>query len=134
MQNNNEQNNFTYTYSAKERDEVRAIRDKYIPREESKMDRLRRLDRVAESRATVVSLILGIVGTLILGFGMSLVLSELSLIFGDNKVVSVIVGVVLGLVGGAVAALAYPVYNTVLAKERERIAPEIIRLTDELMK
>lgn len=134
MQNNNEQNNFTYTYSAKERDEVRAIRDKYIPREESKMDRLRRLDRTAESRATVVSLILGIVGTLILGFGMSLVLSELSLIFGDNKVVSVIVGVVLGLVGGAVAALAYPVYNTVLAKERERIAPEIIRLTDELMK
>ncbi|MBQ7389476.1 MAG: hypothetical protein IJW02_00065 [Clostridia bacterium] len=134
MQNNNEQNNFTYTYSAKERDEVRAIRDKYIPREESKMDRLRRLDRTAESRATVVSLILGIVGTLILGFGMSLVLSELSLIFGDNKVVSVIVGVVLGLVGGAVAALAYPVYNTVLAKERERIAPEVIRLTDELMK
>ena len=134
MQNNNEQNNFTYTYSAKERDEVRAIRDKYIPREESKMDRLRRLDRTAESRATVVSLILGIVGTLILGFGMSLVLSELSLIFGDNKVVSVIVGVVFGLVGGAVAALAYPVYNTVLAKERERIAPEIIRLTDELMK
>lgn len=134
MQNNNEQNNFTYTYSAKERDEVRAIRDKYIPREESKMDRLRRLDRTAESRATVVSLILGIVGTLILGFGMSLVLSDLSLIFGDNKVVSVIVGVVLGLVGGAVAALAYPVYNTVLAKERERIAPEIIRLTDELMK
>lgn len=134
MQNNNEQNNFTYTYSAKERDEVRAIRDKYIPREESKMDRLRRLDRTAESRATVASLILGIVGTLIFGFGMSLVLSELSLIFGDNKVVSVIVGVVLGLVGGAVAALAYPVYNTVLAKERERIAPEIIRLTDELMK
>ena len=134
MQNNNEQNNFTYTYSAKERDEVRAIRDKYIPREESKMDRLRRLDRTAESRATVVSLILGIVGTLILGFGMSLVLSDLSLILGDNKVVSVIVGVVLGLVGGAVAALAYPVYNTVLAKERERIAPEIIRLTDELMK
>ena len=134
MQNNNEQNNFTYTYSAKERDEVRAIRDKYIPREESKMDRLRRLDRTAESRATVVSLILGIVGTLILGFGMSLVLSDLSLIFGDNKVVSVIVGVVFGLVGGAVAALAYPVYNTVLAKERERIAPEIIRLTDELMK
>lgn len=134
MQNNNEQNNFTYTYSAKERDEVRAIRDKYIPREESKMDRLRRLDRTAESRATVVSQILGIVGTLIFGFGMSLVLSDLSLILGDNKVVSVIVGVVLGLVGGAFAALAYPVYNTVLAKERERIAPEIIRLTDELMK
>ena len=134
MHNNNEQNNFIYTYSAKERDEVRAIRDKYIPREESKMDRLRRLDRTAESRATVVSLILGIVGTLILGFGMSLVLSDLSLILGDNKVVSVIVGVVFGLVGGAVAALAYPVYNTVLAKERERIAPEIIRLTDELMK
>lgn len=133
MQNNNEQNDFTYTYSAKDRDEVRSIRDKYLPREESKLERLRRLDRAAESKATVVSLVLGILGTLILGFGMSLVLSELSLIF-ESQVIAVIVGIIFGIIGGAIVALAYPVYNRVLAKERERIAPEMIRLSDELMK
>lgn len=133
MQNNNEQNDFTYTYSAKDRDEVRSIRDKYLPREESKLERLRRLDRAAESKATVVSLVLGILGTLILGFGMSLVLSELSLIF-ESQVIAVTVGIILGIIGGAIVALAYPVYNRVLAKERERIAPEMIRLSDELMK
>lgn len=133
MQNNNEQNNFTYTYSAKDRDEVRSIRDKYLPREESKLERLRRLDRAAESKATVVSLVLGILGTLILGFGMSLILSELSLIF-ESQVIAVIVGIILGIIGGAIVALAYPVYNRVLAKERDRIAPEMIRLSDELMK
>ena len=133
MQNNNEQNDFTYTYSAKDRDEVRSIRDKYLPREESKLERLRRLDRAAESKATVVSLVLGILGTLILGFGMSLVLSELSLIF-ESQVIAVTMGIILGIIGGAIVALAYPVYNRVLAKERERIAPEMIRLSDELMK
>ena len=133
MQNNNEQNDFTYTYSAKDKDEVRSIRDKYLPREESKLERLRRLDRTAESKATVVSLVLGILGTLILGLGMSFILSELSLIF-ESQVIAVIVGIILGIIGGAIVALAYPVYNRVLAKERERIAPEIIRLSDELMK
>ena len=136
MDNQNNQNGFSYTYSAKEQAELKRIREKYTaPTEaEDKMARLRRLDASVTNTAQAVALVFGVIGTLILGFGMSLVLSELSLIFGDNKVVSVIVGVVLGLVGGAVAALAYPVYNTVLAKERERIAPEVIRLTDELMK
>ena len=134
MSNNSEQNNFTYTYSAKDRDEIRAIRSKYEKREESKMERLRRLDRGAENRATAISLIFGIIGTLILGFGMSLIMSELSTMLGLSGISAIALGVILGAAGGVLVALAYPIYDYVIKKERERIAPEILRLTDELMK
>ncbi|MBE6596872.1 MAG: MotA/TolQ/ExbB proton channel family protein [Ruminococcaceae bacterium] len=134
MDNNNEQNGFAYTYSAKNQDEIRAIREKYEKREESKMERLRRLDRAAESRATVISLIFGIVGTLILGFGMSLMMSELSSIIGLGQTSAIIIGILSGLVGAVIAILAYPAYNYVLKRERERIAPEILKLADELLK
>ncbi|MGN1122062.1 MAG: hypothetical protein ACI4RV_06820 [Eubacteriales bacterium] len=116
---------FSYTYSAKEQEELHQIRKKYAA-EENKMDKLRRLDASVSEKATVVSIIVGIVGALILGVGMCCTTVWKEIWF--------IPGVVIGLVGMAVIALAYPVYQKVLKKEREKIAPEIIRLTDELMK
>lgn len=99
-----------------------------------RLDRLRRLDRRATERAEMYSITLGIIGTLIMGFGMSLCMTELSLIFGDKQWLAMMTGVSVGLIGCALVALAYPVYNLTLKRERKRIAPEIIRLTDELMK
>ena len=134
MQTNNGNNGFTYTYSSEEQEELKRIRDKYVAREEDKLDRLRRLDRRATERAQMYSITLGIIGTLIMGFGMSLCMTELSLIFGDKQWLAMMTGVAVGLIGCALVALAYPVYNLTLKRERKRIAPEIIRLTDELMK
>ena len=134
MQTNNDNNGFTYTYSSEEQEELKRIRDKYVAREEDKLDRLRRLDRRATERAQMYSITLGIIGTLIMGFGMSLCMTELSLIFGDKQWLAMMTGVAVGLIGCALVALAYPVYNLTLKRERKRIAPEIIRLTDELMK
>ena len=134
MQTNNDNNGFTYTYSSEEQEELKRIRDKYVAREEDKLDRLRRLDRRATERAQMYSITLGIIGALIMGFGMSLCMTELSLIFGDKQWLAMMTGVAVGLIGCALVALAYPVYNLTLKRERKRIAPEIIRLTDELMK
>ena len=131
---NENKEGFTYTYSAKEQDEIRTIREKYAPREESKIERLRRLDGEVIKRAQIISLTLGIIGTLILGFGMSLAMSPLAEALGMSETVGMIVGITVGLFGGAVASLAYPAYNKTVKTEREKIAPEIIRLTDELMK
>ena len=122
---NPDKEKFSYTYSAKEQEELHQIRKKYAA-EENKMDKLRRLDASVSEKATVVSIIVGIVGALILGVGMCCTMVWKEIWF--------IPGVVIGLVGMAVIALAYPVYQKVLKKEREKIAPEIIRLTDELMK
>lgn len=134
MQMNNDNNGFTYTYSSEEQEELKRIRDKYVAREEDKLDRLRRLDRSATERAQMYSLTVGIIGALIMGFGMSLCMTELSLLFGDKQWLAMMTGVAVGLIGCTLVALAYPVYNLTLKRERKRIAPEIIRLTDELMK
>ena len=134
MENHNTDTGFKYTYSAKEQDEIKRIRQKYQSQEEDTMTRLRKLDESATSKATVVALVLGIVGALILGTGMSLIMTDLAVLLGMTGMTNVIVGIVLGVFGIVLVALAYPMYSKILKRERERIAPEILRLTDELMK
>ena len=136
MQNNNEQNGFSYTYSAKEQAELKRIRDKYTkPTEvEDKMARLRRLDASVTNTAQAVALVFGVAGALILGFGMSLIMTDLSEILGTYQTIALPLGIVIGIVGGALASLAYPIYNAIVKAKRKQLAPEIIRLADELMK
>ena len=137
MENNNqEKSGFTYTYSAKEQAEVKRIRDKYTPptEAEDKMERLRRLDASVTQSALIVALTLGIVGALVLGFGMSLIMTDLGEILGTHKDMAMVVGIIVGVVGGVIASLAYPIYNAIVKAKRKKLAPEIIRLTDELMK
>ena len=134
MEDKNTESSFKYTYSAKEQDEIKRIRQKYQSQEEDSMTRLRKLDAAATSKATVIALVLGIVGALILGMGMSLIMTDLAVLLGMKGMTNIIVGIITGVLGVILAALAYPVYSKVLEREREKIAPEILRLTDELMK
>lgn len=132
-----QEESFVYTYSAKEQAEVDAIRKKYLPQEEDKLERLRRLDRSATDKAQAWSLVIGIVGTLILGIGMSLAMTDLGESLGtywNGHSLAMPLGIAIGVVGLVLVALAYPVYNRILKKERQRIAPEILQLTEELMK
>ena len=124
MENN--QNGFQYTYSAKEQAEIKRIRSKYTPKEENKMEQLQRLDASATQKATKWAIIVGVIGALILGTGMSC-----CMVFDDAWFIP---GIIVGLIGIIAVCLAYPLYNRTLQKERDRIAPEILRLTDELMK
>lgn len=126
MENMNEHEAFRYTYSAKEQEEVKKIRQKYIPKEADKMEQLRKLDQSVTRKGTTASLAVGIVGALLLGIGMCCAMVWMGQWF--------IPGIIIGLVGIAVVSLAYPLYQRITKKEREKIAPEIMRLTDELMK
>ena len=122
---------FKMTYSAQQQEEIQSIRQKYVPKEESKMDRLRALDARVTQKATMVSILVGVIGALILGVGMSLIMSD----FGASLGMAAFpVGIALGIIGLVLVALAYPVYTRTLKKEREKIAPQIIQLTDDLMK
>lgn len=118
-------NSFEYTYSAKQREEILKIRQKYLPKEENKLEQLRRLDESVTTKGTVVSLILGIISTLVFGIGLSCCLVWTSTLL--------IPGILIGAVGIVGIAMAYPVYERITAKERQRLAPEILRLTEELM-
>lgn len=111
------------TYSAGEQKEMASIRAKYQPGEKKQptnLDKLKKLDARVESVAMVSALSEGIISTLILGVGMTCVL------VWNQPVIGVIVGV-LGLAG---ALFAWPLYQKVLAKEREKAAPEILRLSE----
>lgn len=121
---------FKMTYSAQQQEEVEAIRKKYAPKQEDKMEQLRRLDAAVNRRASMASIIVGVEGTILMGLGMSLVMSELGASLGNAALP---VGTFVGVAGMAVLALAYPLYRSVLKKERKKIAPEILKLTDELM-
>jgi len=136
MDNNNGQNGFSYTYSAEDQAQVRKIREKYTqPTEiEDKMERLRKLDASVTNTAQAIALVFGIIGALILGFGMSLCMSDLPQMLGIVRNTALVIGITVGLVGGILASLAYPIYNAIVKARRKKLAPEIIRLSDELMK
>lgn len=122
---------FHYTYSAQQQEEIKRIRKKYAAPEENKMEQLRKLDQRATQKAQAWAIALGVIGALILGTGMSFAMTDLSGFLGGT---AIFIGIPVGIVGIVLVALAYPVYNRTLKKERQRIAPEILRLTDELLK
>lgn len=124
---------FKMTYSADQQVEIENIRKKYLPKEEQedKMAQIRRLDARAEQRAVMCAIGVGVLGALVLGCGMSLIMSDFGKALGDAALP---VGIFAGVIGIALVALAYPVHQRILKKEREKIAPTILRLTDELMK
>lgn len=117
---------FEYTYSAKQQAEIAQIRKKYLPKEEDKMELLRKLDRDATKPGTICSIAVGVVGCLIFGFGMSCVM-----VWADSLM---ILGIVTGIIGMIVMGIAYPLYMKITKKQREKLAPQILALTEELSK
>ena len=121
-----QENFFQYSYSAPQHEEVRKIREKYMPKVETPMEQLRRLDESCGKKGTALSVMLGSLSTLILGVGMCCCMVWGGMLF--------VPGIVVGLVGLAGVSAAYPLYMRITQQERQRIAPEILRLTDELLK
>lgn len=117
---------FEYTYSARQQAEIDEIRRKYLPKEEDKMERLRKLDRDATKPGTMWSIVLGIIGCLVFGFGMCCIL-----VWADSLFVP---GIVVGIIGMMMIGMAYPLYVKITKKQREKLAPQILALTEELSK
>ena len=126
-----ENHSFEYTYSLQRRQEVEQIRKAYLPKEEDKMTELRRLHAIPTQKAQTLSLTVGILGALILGTGMSLCMTELGAAQGS---LAMVLGIVIGIAGMVLIAMAYPLYTRTLCRERGKIAPEVLRLTDELLR
>jgi len=129
-QNPNQPNSsFHFCYNAKDIKEAESIRKKYLPNEkqkESPMEALRRLDRGVTQKADIISLVSGVLGTLVLGSGMSLILlTKSTFLF--------LLGILIGIIGLVGIIAAYPLYLYTVKKARERIAPEILRLTDQML-
>lgn len=115
---------FEYRYSAKQQEEIEAIRRKYLPKEEDKMEQLRQMDKRVSRKGTIISIIIGVIGCLLLGIGMCCTMEWAGRWF--------VPGIIIGVIGIVMIALAYPLYDRITKKERKKIAPLILKLADEL--
>ena len=103
---------FEYTYSASQQSEIQKIREKYLPKEVTKLDRLRALDAGVTRRGTAISLVHGVLYALVLGFGMSCCLVWAGSLF--------VPGIVIGCIGIAGVVATYPIYNRIVKQDREK--------------
>ena len=121
-----ENTTFNYTYSAARNKEVESIRKKYLPHEESKLERLKKLDLRVQMAGTIESLCFGIVGALVFGIGMCFFLD----VFAGAAWLSALFMII----GSLIMIPAYPVYKRIARKTKAELTPEILRLSEEIMK
>ncbi len=115
-------NKFSYTYSSDTKEELARIRKKYIFQEETTLEKVKKLDNAVTDKATTISLVVGIISTLILGIGICCCLVWTQLF---------ILGIFVGLLGIFGMASTPALHKYVLRTERTKIAPQILALTDE---
>ena len=121
-----ENNSFIYNYSAERNKEVESIRRKYMAHEESKLERLKRLDRKAQGAGIAEGLCLGIIGALVFGIGVCFFLE----VFTGTALLTA----ALMIFGVLLMLPAYPIYRHKSRKAKSKLTPEILRLTDEIIK
>ena len=121
-----ENNTFSYNYSAARHKEVESIRRKYMPHEESKLERLKKLDLRVQMAGTIESLCFGVVGALVFGIGMCFFLD----VFAGAAWLTALLMVL----GAVIMIPAYPIYRRIACKTKTELTPEILRLTEEIMK
>lgn len=111
---------------------VQKIRTQYTEKEHTHLDALKELDAKVKRPANVFAYIFGTISAIIMGCGMSLVMTDIGTQLGMTE--TMIPGIVIGVVGMALAILNYPLYNTILASRKKKYADKIIALSDRLMK
>ena len=127
---NNEQN-FDFTYNAPEQQEVLQIRNKYLPKEESKLDALRALDAKVKRPANLFAYVFGAFSAIVMGAGMSLVMTDIGAVFGLQN--TMVIGICTGVLGLAMALLTYPIYKAILKRRKNKYGAKILQLSEELM-
>lgn len=110
---------------------VQKIRTQYTEKEYTQLDELKKLDRKVKKPVTIFSYILGSIGAIVMGSGMSLVMTDLGSTLGMEK--AMIPGIVIGVIGMALAIVNYPLYKKLMNNRRKKYADEIIALSDEII-
>lgn len=111
---------------------VQKIRTQYTEREPSRLDELKALDKKVRKPADLFACVFGALSAIIMGAGMSLVMTDLGAQLGLNLTMAP--GIVIGLVGMIMAIVNYPMHKAILNSRRKKYAGRIMALSDELMK
>lgn len=110
---------------------VQRIRTQYTEKEHTELDELRELDKRVKTPAKLFGYAFGTLSALIMGCGMSLIMTDLGQILGlsDPR----LPGIMTGIVGMAMAIANYPIFKAILTGRRRRYADRIIELSDKLV-
>ena len=110
---------------------VQKIRTQYTEKEHTQLDALKELDAKVTRPANVFAYIFGSIGAIIMGSGMSLVMTDIGSSIGvaDNMAP----GIIIGIVGMLMAIINYPLYKKLLASRRKKYADQIMKLSDKIM-
>ncbi len=104
------------------------IASEYAPKKTNKLVALKKLDRKAKQTAEIFAYTFGIIGSLVMGTGMSFAMG----VIGDKSITSMIIGIVIGLVGITMVSFNYLIYKKLLEKAKEKYGSDIIRLAQEI--
>jgi uncharacterized Tic20 family protein len=111
---------------------VQKIRTQYTEKEHSQLDELKALDSKVKKPANVFAYVFGAVSAVIMGAGMSLVMTDIGAQLGMTE--TMVPGIIIGVVGLILAILNYPLYKRILSSRKQKYAGKIIALSDKLMK
>ena len=108
---------------------VEKIREDYVPQKESKVDELVALHAKVKRPAEIFAYTFGVIGSLVLGTGMSLAMQ----VIGAGLAFAMPLGIVVGVVGLAMVGVNYPLYKEILKKRKAKYGDKILALTEELL-
>ena len=111
---------------------VQKIRTQYTEKEQTGLDELKQLDSKVKRPANVFAYVFGSVSAIIMGAGMSLVMTDIAKTIGIGN--PMLIGIIIGIIGLAMAIINYPVYKSILASRRRKYADQIIALSDRITK
>ena len=110
---------------------VQKIRTQYTERENTQLDALKALDKKVKKPANVFAIVFGSISAVVMGSGMSLVMTDIGSIIGIES--PMFPGIIIGVVGLVMALLTYPMYKKILNSRKKKYANEIIKLSDNIM-
>lgn len=110
---------------------VQKIRTQYTAKEHTELEELKKLDKKVKKTALLFAYTFGTVAALIMGTGMSLVMTDIAQYIGIDE--PMIPGIVIGVAGMLMAIGTYPIYQGILNSRRKKYAKEIIALSDKIM-
>ena len=111
---------------------VQKIRSQYTEKESTELDALRELDAKVKRPANVFAYVFGSISTIIMGVGMSLVMTDIGTTVGISD--PMLPGIIIGIAGMFMAIINYPIYKGILGARRKKFADKIIAISDKIMK
>ena len=110
---------------------VQKIRTQYTEKEHTGLDALRELDAKVKRPANVFSFIFGTISAIVMGYGMSLVMTDIGSTLGMTE--TMVPGIIIGVVGMLLAIINYPIHKGIMNSRKKKYADQIMKLSDKIM-